>query len=641
MRFIVSHAAIAAALLASAPSAFAAADDSTNAEEIVVTATRAASGLPRDQLGTSVTVVQPVDMELRQTRLVSDLLRDIPGLAVSRAGTVGGFTEVRIRGAEADHTLVLIDGMEASDPFYGQFDFASLIADEVARVEVLRGQQSALYGSDAIGGVINYITLSGREAPGVRGRTEGGSFGSYAASARAAGYADGFDYAVSAGYQHTDGVPTARFGTRDIGAANAAVSGRFSYEVTENFRLRAIGRYARVKADVNDQEFDFASPTYGFVIDSDDDYTNRMLYGLVGADLSLLGGAWTHALSVQGTDARRRGYSGGAFDYGDDGSRIKGSYVTAYHFGNDRVRHTLTGAADFERETFRNRGAFLSPAQSAERSTENTGLVAQYDLLVGETIGVGVAVRYDDNNRFDDATTYRLQASFLLDSGTRLHAATGSGTKNPGIFELYGFDPANFQGNPDLKPEHSRGWEAGVAQRLLGGRIVLDVTYFSSTLTDEIYTDFSGFPISTPRNRTTESEQDGVEISMQAVIDEAWRVFASYTYLNAKEDGVEEIRRPPNVASLNLSYVDPDDRFSATVTVRCNGETFDNNFTHFGDARVRLASYTLVNLAGDARITDELRLFARVENLFDEDYEDVYTYRTAGRGAFVGLRAGF
>src|SRR6185503_7127396 len=141
-------------------------------EQVVVTASRL-GGIRADLLGSSATVLEPIDLELRQTEIVSDVLRDVPGVAVSRSGPVGQFTQVRIRGAESNHTLVLIDGIKASDPFYGEFEFETLIADDVARVEVLRGEQSALYGSDAIGGVIQYITLSGADAPGLRGRIEG------------------------------------------------------------------------------------------------------------------------------------------------------------------------------------------------------------------------------------------------------------------------------------------------------------------------------------------------------------------------------------------------------------------------------------------------------------------------------------
>lgn len=641
MRSSVSYAALVSACLSCGPVALAAAQDVASGEEVVVTATRAGKGVPRAQLGSSVTLIQPADLDLRQVRVVSDVLRDIPGVSVSRTGAVGGLTQVRLRGAEGNHTLVLIDGMEVSDPYYGEFDFATLIADEVARVEVLRGQQSALYGSDAIGGVINYITLSGRDAPGNSARLEGGSFGSFDAAARLAGAGDRFDYAISGGYQSSDGTPTSRFGTRRVGADNAALSGRFAYEVTANLRLRAIGRYARTWAETNDQDYRWGSPTYGFVIDSDDEYRNESYYGLVGVDLDLLDGAWTHAFTLQGVDAQRAGYSGGALDYGDRGRRLKASYVTAYHVGSDAAEHTITGALDWERETFQNRGPFLAPEQARERDTVNTGFVAQYDLLIGDHLGLGAAIRHDVNDRFQNATTYRVQGSYAFASGTRLHAAGGSGIKNPGIFELYGYDPGNFIGNPDLKAERSTGWEAGLEQALLGDRAFVDVTYFNSRLTDEIYSNYDNYPIVTPGNRDTASEQKGVEVSVQALLGEGWRLFASYTYLHAVEDGREEVRRPPHIGSVNLGYIDPSDRFNANVTVRYNGETFDNNFTATGGPRVLLDAFTLVNLDGELRLTDTLRLYGRIENVFDADYEEVYTYRTPGRAGYLGLKARF
>ena len=161
-RIDFSSAGLAALIAAFPAAALAAEADGPSVDEVVVTATRDSQGVEADKTGASITVVTPQDFELRQVRIVSDVLRDVPGVAVGRTGAVGNFTQVRVRGAEANHVLTLIDGIEASDPFFGEFDYATLLADDVARVEVLRGQQSALYGSDAIGGVINYITPSGR-----------------------------------------------------------------------------------------------------------------------------------------------------------------------------------------------------------------------------------------------------------------------------------------------------------------------------------------------------------------------------------------------------------------------------------------------------------------------------------------------
>ena len=627
----VSFIALSAALSLNA------AAETKSDEEVVVTASRA-KPVPKKQYGGSSTFISSEDLNLRQTRIVSDVLRDIPGVAVNRSGGVGGITQVRLRGTEANHTLVLIDGIEASDPYQGEFDFATLIADDVASIEVLRGQQSALYGSDAIGGVIAYRTASGREAPGLRGRIEGGSFSSFDSALRYGGYGGGLDYALSAAYNSTEGTPTARFGTRDVGGKNLSLAGRFVYEASERLSFRAIGRYAFTEADSNPQLYDPADPLNGFIVDGDGTYENKVFYGLVGVDYALMDGAWTHALTLQGVDSERDSFQFGAQDYSFKGARVKGSYVTAYAFGTDDVKHTLTGALDWEREIFRNTTPYYSGSVVEKRSLDNTGVVASYDLLIGDAFGFGASVRHDENDLFRNSTTWRVQASYQLASGTRFHAAGGSGIKAPGVFELFGFFPDFFIGNPDLKAERSIGWEAGIEQTFLDGDAKVDVTYFSTTLEDEIAT--VGFP-STPINLATDSEQHGIEVSVQAVIDANWRVFASYTWLDAKQDGVEEVRRPEHSGSLNLSYLADGGAWSATLTVRYNGEMTDSNFTNFGPYPAVLDSFTLVNLGGDVRVTDSVRAYARVENLTDETYEEVYTFATPGRAFYAGIKAGF
>src|SRR5215467_14563180 len=224
------------------------AQSDTAPENVVITASRL-GGIRSDLLGSSATVLAPIDLENRQIVVVSDALRDVPGIAVSETGPIGQFTQVRIRGAEANHTLVFIDGIKATDPFFGEFLFETLITDDVAKVEVLRGEQSALYGSDAIGGVVHYITGTGAEASGFRAHAEGGSFGSALVTARYAGLADGLDYALSAAYRRTDGVPDNPLGTRNLGAENLTFAGKFSYAINDAFRLQAVARYSELDVD--------------------------------------------------------------------------------------------------------------------------------------------------------------------------------------------------------------------------------------------------------------------------------------------------------------------------------------------------------------------------------------------------------
>ncbi len=632
--------------IASAAPAFAQDAAEGDADEtIVVTASRSGAGVPADQLGASVTVIDAQALDQRQTRIVSDVLRDVPGVAVSRTGAISGPTQIRVRGSEGNHVLVLIDGIEVADPYLGEYDFGTLIADPAARIEVLRGQQSALYGSDAIGGVIHYITLSGAQAPGFSARAEGGSFGTVSAAARAAGVAGGVDYALSGSLYLTDGTPTARGGTRDVGSQSAGLSAKFDWSPTDAFALTGVLRYSHTDADSNNIDGNPASASFGLPIDSPGvHYRNTALYGLISAQLTALDGRWTSSLTGQFADTQREGFvADTVLDYGDRGRRYKGSLVSSLTLGDDGFAHKLTGAIDLERETFRNTTPGTgSPfdAFTGERRTENLGLVAQYELTAG-AFAAGASVRHDDNDRFDDVTTWRVQGSYRLASGTRLRAAWGTGVKNPGYYELYGYSDGVYIGNPNLRPEKSQGWEAGIEQRFAGDRVTVGATYFDSTLRDEIYTSYPAPTfVATPSNRATLSKQHGVELFASARPIPQLRLDAAYTHLKARENGVEEVRRPGDIASLNATFFSRDERFSTTLTVRHNGRFTDVAFTDpsYVPVRVSMKPFTLVNLNVQYRVMTNVELFGRVENLFDADYEEVFGFATPGIGGFGGVR---
>jgi vitamin B12 transporter len=614
-------------------------------DEIVVTASRSGEGVRADQLGASVTVLDAEALDQRQTRIVSDILRDVPGVAVSRIGGVGGQTQIRIRGSESNHVLVLIDGIEVADPYYGEYDFGTLIADPDARIEVLRGQQSSLYGSDAIGGVINYITPSGAEVPGYGARAEGGSFGTYSGAARAAGVSGAFDYAVSGSYYHTDGTPTARDGTRDIGSDSIGATAKANWAPSDNFKLSAVGRYSYTDAQTNDSESDPANPLFGYTVDSPGvHYTNRAFYGLVKAELTALDGRWINSVSGQIADTTRKGYKSTGLDYGDKGQRYKGSFVSSLRFGTDTVVHRITGAVDVEREQFQNISPASSFAFNGRRNTDNIGLVGQYELTVADRLSLGGSVRRDENNRFDDTTTWRVQGSYRLPTNTRVRAAYGTGVKNPGYYELYGFSDGDYIGNPNLRPETSEGWEAGIEQSFGDGRATIGATYFDSKLKDEIYTTYPAPDfVATPGNRTTDSTQHGVEVFVSARPIPQIRLDAAYTYLDAKEDGAEEVRRPKHMASFNATIFSTDQRFSGTLTLRYNGRMTDLAYTDpsYVPVTVSMQEFVLVNLNADYKITDKVSVFGRVENLFDEDYEEVFSFATQGRAAYGGVRVRF
>jgi len=541
----------------------------------------------------SVTFINTDDLVDRQTRNIEDVLRDVPAVAVS---SVAGQTQIRLRGSEANHVLVLVDGIEVSDPGSGEYDLGTLQAEIGSRVEVLRGPQSALYGSEAISGVIAYDS---GDFEGVSAFVEGGTNSTFNGAARL-GFQGDVNASLSATLVSTDGEPNARAinggGLRNIGRDSFTLSGKLSGDVSSELELRAIARYTYTEGEFNEQDFGFGSPTAGFVIDSPGTgFENEIFSALVGARLESAGGQWINDLSAQITEANRQTNQPTGFPSSTTSDRFKLSYVSDYRISD---RHNLTFAADYEREGFNNVLTF-----DDRNEAENIGLVGEYRFSGGG---------------FD-----------LASDTTRLRAAIGTGVKNPTLTELFGFFDGVFIGNANLQPEKSTSWELGVDQTFAGGDARASLTYFNADLESEIFTTFLPPTFAaTPGNRDTDSEREGVEVELAAQITPNWKLNAAYTYLDAEENGVSEVRRPQSTASAALNWTSADEKASATLVLRHNGSALDSDFTTgmFPAPVTRLDAFTLVNLNARYAISDGIALFARAENLFDENYEQVFTF---------------
>ena len=635
-------------------------------DPLVVTASRSGDATPADLIGASVTVIDDAALQQRQTVVVSDILRDVPGVAVSRTGAVGGMTQVRIRGAEGNQTLTLVDGIKVSDPFFDEFDFGTIIADPDARIEVLRGQQSALYGSDAIGGVISYTTLTGKEAPGLHLNAEGGSMGTYAGGARVAGVNGDLDYAISASGLHTDGYPVAIGGHRDVGSDSAGVSAKLIWSPMDNLHITAVGRYSYTKADTDDMGQDPSNPaTFGLTFDAPGaHYVNDAVYGLIRAQLDSMGGRWSTAVSAQIADTHRSEFDVPNSDApfagqqtskqdGDHGLRYRESFESTYRFGDEHWKQSVTLAFDGEQNTSQ---TTVSPfgAFTGQEHLDNTGLVGEYGLIFDNRASFDASVRHDWNNRFSDDTTYRAQGSYRLDGGVRVHAAAGSGVKDPSFSDLFDFFAGRFLGNPNLQPEKSRGWEAGVDYTTPNANLNLGATWFDNRATDAITTSFAT-GVAMPVNLPGSSPQRGVELFADGQLSPAWRIDASYTWLDAPQsqsvilggafttfDG-QAVRRAKDIASGNLTWAPEGQPFTATLTVRYNGQQNDLAFTDpsFTPVLVSLKAFTLVNLGGTWRLNKQVELYGRIENLFDQSYQEVFSFAAPGRAAYGGVRLKF
>ncbi|MCP5459655.1 MAG: TonB-dependent receptor [Gammaproteobacteria bacterium] len=610
--------------------------------ETVVTASRVET--PLEQVGSSITVITAEELQQQQTRLVSDILQEVPGVSVSRLGPTGSLTQVRIRGAEANQTLVIIDGVEVNDPATGsEFDFAHLLATDVERIEVLRGPQSALWGSDALGGVVNIITKRGQGPFKGWASLEGGSFGTWEAQGNASGSGERYNYSLSAAHYASDGISAAPGGSENDGYSNNTYFFKGGITPVENLTFNAVGRYVSGRTEYDPQDFAYPpTPTYGQIIDGDNEQSTDQFYGLLQGKLSLYDGRWEQVVNAGLTDTDNDFFEDGLRTSGNQGKRIKYDYQSNVYFDADNASHTLVLAAERQKETFKQRGGTPDDLSNQDQEMISYGYVAEYRLGLWDQLFLSGAARYDDNDRFQDKTTYRLTGAYVHpDSATRFHTSYGTGIKNPTFTELFGYYPGSFVGNPDLKPEQSRGWDVGVEQPFSDGDWVADLTYFHTDLEDEIITVFDSETfLSSVANEQGKSRRQGVELSLKANLWDGLSVTGAYTYTDSKDpDGAQEVRQPRNAASLDVNYRFLDNRANVNLGIVYQGERKDLDFTTLPSGQVTLDDYTLVNLRGTYRINDHWRVFGRIDNLLDTDYQDVFGYNTSGIGVYAGFEA--
>ncbi|MDA1099115.1 MAG: TonB-dependent receptor [Proteobacteria bacterium] len=615
-----------------------AADDAVKRlPNVVVSASRVP--LPAQEVGSAVTVITAEDLKRRQIRFVSEVLREVPGVAVSRSGSAGSFTQVRIRGAEGNQTLVIINGVEVNDPSGGsEFDFGDLLAADIERIEVLRGPQSALYGSDAIGGVINIVTKKGHGPATGTLALEGGSFRTGQASASVRGGGDGYHFSLGATGVTTDGesvAPESEGNSEADGHRNQTYIATLGVTPLKNLAIELFGRYVGSTIETDPQ------PAVAGIIrtvDGDDETETIQRTGRAQAKYSLFDGAWEHILGAGINEETADSTTDNALTFESEGKKVRYDYQTNVYFETPsfaEATHSLTFLAEREDESQVTRSAF----GGSDLDVTNHGYVGEYRPRLWDRLFLSGSVRRDDNDLFDNATTYRTTAAYLhKETGTRPHGSYGTGVKNPTLFELFGFGP-NFVPNPNLRPEESDGWDIGVEQGFFGSRLSMDVTYFNNRITDLIRG--AG---NTAVNVAGTSKIQGMEVAASARIAEGLTLTGQYTYTDGQDaNGTELVRQPKHLASANIDYDFLDGRAKLDLGINYNGRQKDIQFSNFFATRtnVSLDDFVLVNLAASYALTEKLELYGRVENLLDEDYQQILGFSNPGIGAFIGVRASF
>ena len=585
-----------------------------DAQEIVVVATGVEQ--PARESGRAVTLVTRDDLDRVQAVSIADVLSTVPGISVTRNGGAGGFSAVRIRGAEGEQTLVLIDGVRVNDPSSpgGGYDFGNLLAGSVDRVEVLRGPNSTIWGSQAIGGVVNIITMNGRDGLRARANAEGGSFGTFTGNAAISGGNAHVRGALSAGYYTTDGISARAGGTEADGYRQYGVTGRVEANLTPDVWLDLRGYYADSRADLDG----FPPPTYAFA-DTAEFSTAKEMYGYAGLHATLFDGAWASDVSVTAGNIDRNNYDpafGAAPSFFGKGSSERYQYR-----GNIRVVDQLRLVIGAEHEDSRFTDGSVA---------EDTGITSFYGEAIVkpvEMLTITAGVRQDDHRRFGSHTSFGISGSLRPADGTVIRANYGEGFKAPTLYQLYG----SFIGDPNLRPEEATSYEIGADQSF--GPVTIRATWFHRDTTNQIDFDLGTFTYGNIARARTQ----GIELEFEAEPVDGLSLKANYTHLDAENRspganlGRDLAPRPRDVANFSVDYEFPFDlRLGASVQVR--GDSFDN-----ASNSVRLNGFTLVNVRAEMPVTDRFSLYGRVDNLFDETYQTVANYGTMGRAAYVGV----
>lgn len=607
-------------------------------DTVVVTATRTEE--PIGQIGQSISVIDTQTITRRQSDVVTDLLRNVPGVVVTRNGGIGTTTAVHIRGAESEQTVALIDGVKLNDPSApgGGFNFGDLLVGNIARIEVLRGSPSVLWGSQAIGGVINLITREPTEDLAANVRAEYGWRSTRAVVGNVSRKIGPVSASVGASGFRTEGISAfseQRGGTERDGYRNFGANAKFNIAVTDNISVDLRGWYSNGRAEVDG----FPPPTFDLA-DTPEYSRTRELVSYAALNASTFEGRLQNRVAVAYTNIEREsidpdGFVTQTFDGSGRNTRIE-------YQGTLQVSEALraTFGAESERSRFTTI-SFGGPPTHGEARIDSAYLQLIARPVTGLTATAGI--RHDHHDEFGDKTTAAASAAWTPNAGrTVLRASVSEGFKAPTLYQLQ-----SEYGNRLLRPESGRTWDAGVTQRLLGDALEISATAFRRDSRDLIafvscVPPFEGICTDRPfgtYDNVARARAEGVELSALLKPIEGLSVEASFTHLDTEDRsaaspayGKQLVRRPSETFSTFADYRWPIG-LETGLTFTHVGHAFDD----VANTR-RIESYDLVDVRVAYPLTDTLQLQARIENVLDEEYETIPRYGMPGRAAYLGVR---
>ena len=577
--------------------------------EVVVTATRLPA-IVSDTPGARV--IDRGAIEQRGSVFAADILSDIPGLSVVRSGAFGGVAQVRMRGASPGKTLVLIDGVPVNDPaeVNGAFDFSGLELSDIERIEVLSGPQSSLWGSDAIGGVIAFTT---REIQGFAAGLEAGSYDTVRGRLAAGISAEQYGFGAWVSHFDTNGISAADEAdgaTEADGFTTTTIGAKGRYAFTPGVAVDGSARWTDSDADLDG----FPAPTYALA-DTLDTQSSEQWSGFGRLRLNALGLA--HQFSVSASDIARETVS---------------SFPFAFEADRQVFRWQADGSAagvDFvvgaEREDTE---GSLSTGLTRELGTSSAFATARIDPT--DRLSLTGALRFDDTDDFGSKTTGRVSGAFDFGAGFTLSAAYGTGFKAPSISQAVCDFCFSAQPFPVLRPETAEGYEAAIGWGSANGRIEGRLTLYRLNVEDQITYVFDPVTFDSYYVNVAETATDGVEFESRGRLGGGFDLTLAYAWTDARNEttGARLLRVPEQAGSATLGWTG--ERLSGALTVRAEGDQDDA-----GGVR---EAFITANLNGSYALTDKVTLTARIENLMDERYQQVFGYGEPGRSGYVGIR---
>jgi len=573
------------------------------------------------EVGSSLTVITGEQIRESQKATVGDVLRGTPGVDVVQQGPVGSTTTVFLRGTSSAGTKVLIDGMPANDPSNPSrlFDFSTLTTDNVERIEVLRGPQSTLYGSDAVGGVINIITKRGEGPTSVRTDLIGGSYGTAREALNVSGGNKLTNYSIGAAYLQSDGFSAAdkKFGnTERDGVRNATFSGRFGITPSEDFDIDYVFRYIDVDAKIDDYDY---YTVYRPVDNIYRENRTEAFLNRISSRLATLDGFWEHRVGFSYINYDRLDTDPGPWDIPHFVGRTnKFDYRSNFNLAE---WDTFTAGVDYVDEQ--------SPTNIGYTHQTDTAMLFENQFRMFERWFTTVGARWDDYSLAGAAHTYRVATRYnLKETGTAFHGSMGTAFRAPSLVEYaYG---------TDLKPEQSKGWDCGIEQSFADGRLVFDTTYFRNDYTDLLQFSYSSWQM----ENIGRAVSDGVELTGTWNINPCTSLLSSYTYTYTEdvETGLQLLRRAPHKVRVAVKRKYLGGRGNVLLeTIYISPREDTTSDPDYTTGRVTLGEYWLVNAATTIDVTQHWQLLARLDNLLDYSYEEVYGYGTAGLSFYGGF----